>query len=402
MNFQVLILGSDANAYYMARACYEAYQKKAHLIAKDRLAFTKFSNILTIEYHDNLWEEEAFVQILNQYAKEHEEKILTISTNETYSLFLARNRQELNENLIFFQQEEKKILSLMNKEKFYKTYKNSCLSFPETYYFDVAKDSIIPTMNYPMIVKPANVISYNHIQSEGKKKIYKINSQEELEKTIALIKKTGYKDRLILQEFISGDDSHLFDSVVYVDRNLQVKVISFAQIGIQERTKSMVGNAAALINGLNTFDGDCEKTKKNIIEFMEKLGMNGFFEIDMKYDEKQKEFKVLEINARQGRCSYYLVPLKANLVKIMAEDLLFNRELSFMDLKEKVLLSFIPKKILIKYCSNEEFKKEALRLWKKRVSPMECPLDKNIKRYLMIKKRLWHYQKEYENSDWEE
>ena len=175
MNFQVLILGSDANAYYMARACYEAYQKKAHLIAKDRLAFTKFSNILTIEYHDNLWEEEAFVQILNQYAKEHEEKILTISTNETYSLFLARNRQELNENLIFFQQEEKKILSLMNKEKFYKTYKNSCLSFPETYYFDVAKDSIIPTMNYPMIVKPANVISYNHIQFEGKKKIYKIN-----------------------------------------------------------------------------------------------------------------------------------------------------------------------------------------------------------------------------------
>ncbi len=402
MNFQVLIIGSDANAYYMARASYEAYRKKAHLIAKNRLAFTKFSNILTIEYHDDLWEEEAFVQILNQYAKDHPEKILTISTNETYSLFLARNQQKLRENLIFFHQEEKKILSLMNKELFYKTYKNSCLSFPETYYFDIEKDSIIPTMNYPMIVKPANVISYNHIQFEGKKKIYKIKSQKELEKTIALIKKSGYKDRLILQEFISGDDSHLFDCVVYVDRNLKVKVISFAQIGIQERTKSMVGNAAALINSLNTFDGDSETSKKNIIKFMENLGMNGFFEIDMKYDEKTKEFKVLEINARQGRCSYYLVPLKANLVKIMAEDLIFHHDLPFMDLKEKVLLSFIPKKVLIKYCSNEEFKKEALRLWKNRVSPMQCPLDKNFKRFLMMKKRLWHYHKEYENSDWEE
>ena len=402
MNFQVLIIGSDANAYYMARASYEAYRKKAHLIAKNRLAFTKFSNILTIEYHDDLWEEEAFVQILNQYAKDHPEKILTISTNETYSLFLARNQQKLRENLIFFYQEEKKILSLMNKELFYKTYKNSCLSFPETYYFDIEKDSIIPTMNYPMIVKPANVISYNHIQFEEKKKIYKIKSQKELEKTIALIKKSGYKDRLILQEFISGDDSHLFDCVVYVDRNLKVKVISFAQIGIQERTKSMVGNAAALINSLNTFDGDSETSKKNIIKFMENLGMNGFFEIDMKYDEKTKEFKVLEINARQGRCSYYLVPLKANLVKIMAEDLIFHHDLPFMDLKEKVLLSFIPKKVLIKYCSNEEFKKEALRLWKNRVSPMQCPLDKNFKRFLMMKKRLWHYHKEYENSDWEE
>ena len=71
MDFKVLILGSDANAYYMARACFEAYHKKAHLIAKDRLAFTKYSNILTIEYHQNLWNEESFIKILNEYATKH-------------------------------------------------------------------------------------------------------------------------------------------------------------------------------------------------------------------------------------------------------------------------------------------------------------------------------------------
>ena len=48
----------------------------------------------------------------------------------------------------------------------------------------------------------------------------------------------------------------------------------------------------------------------------------------------------------------------------------------------------------------EDFKKEVLRLWKKRVSPMECPKDKNFKRFLMMKKRLWHYKKEYQNSYW--
>ena len=70
---------------------------------------------------------------------------------------------------------------------------------------------------------------------------------------------------MILQEFIEGNDSYLFDSVVYVDRNGKPKIISFAQIGIQERKKSMVGNAAALINGFNTFDGDVEKAKQNIL-----------------------------------------------------------------------------------------------------------------------------------------
>ena len=64
-DFEILIVGSDANAYYMARCAYEAYHKKAHIIAKDRLAFTKFSNILTIEYYNDLWDEEKFVAILN-------------------------------------------------------------------------------------------------------------------------------------------------------------------------------------------------------------------------------------------------------------------------------------------------------------------------------------------------
>ena len=402
MNFNVLILGSDANAYYMARACYEAYHKKAHLLGKTKLAFTKFSNILTIEYHDDLWEEKSFVSILNAYAQKHSEKILVVSTNETYSLFLARNAQKLAKNLIFFKQDVQILETLMNKEKFYKTYKKSSLSFPKTFYIDVQNDNIIPTIEYPVILKPANVILYNHLSFFGKKKIYKLDTETEVKETLQLLKKAHYNDKMILQEFIEGNDSYLFDSVVYVDRNGEPKIISFAQIGIQERKKSMVGNAAALINGFNTFDGDVEKAKQNILSFMQKLGMNGFFEVDMKYDSKTKEFKVLEINARQGRCSYYLVPLGANLIQIMVDDLIFQKDLPFKDLKEEVLLSFIPKGVLKKYTSNNEFKKKALSLWKKRVSPMECPKDKNIKRFLMMKKRLWHYYKEYKNSDWEE
>ena len=65
-NLKVLIMGSDANAYHMARSCYEEYQIKAHLIGKTRLAFTKFSDILTIEYNDDLWDESYAKMVLNQ------------------------------------------------------------------------------------------------------------------------------------------------------------------------------------------------------------------------------------------------------------------------------------------------------------------------------------------------
>ncbi len=404
MEFDILILGSDANAYYMARCAYEAYHKKAFLIGKDRLAFTKFSNILEIEYEKDLWQEESFVKIINQFAKKRaSKKVLTISTNETYAEFLIKNREQLADNLVFASPDIKTLTNLTNKENFYKMYKNKGLEFPETFYFDCSKNTILPsTLNFPIILKPANVVIYNHLSFEGKNKIYKIENQLELEQTIKKIIESGYKDRLIIQEFIPGDDSYLFDAVVYVDRNGKLKIQSFAQIGLQERTKSMVGNAAVLINGFNTTNGNTVEMMEKIKQFMESIPYHGFAEFDLKYDERTNSFKVLEINARQGRSSYYISALGANLVKTLVDDLIYQIDLQDQKLTEEILLSFVPKGIIKKYITNEDFKKEALYLWKnkKRVSPMIYKKDKNLKRFLMLKKRLWHYYKEYKNCYW--
>lgn len=404
MEFDILILGSDANAYYMARCAHEAYNKKAFLIGKDRLAFTKFSNILEITYEQDLWKEERFVEIVNQFAQARKnKKVLAISTNETYAEFLTANKDKLEKNIVFAYPDLKVLNSLTNKEIFYKTYKNKGLEFPETFYFDCTKSTLLPsTLEFPVILKPANVVIYNHLQFEGKNKIYKIENQKELEKTIKNIIKAGYKDRLIIQEFIPGDDSNLFDAVVYVDRNGKVKIQSFAQIGLQERTKSMVGNAAVLINGFNSTNGNTIEMMNQIKKFMESIPYHGFAEFDLKYDIRSNTFKILEINARQGRCSYYVSALGANLVKTLVEDLIYQIDLDEKTLKDEILLSFVPKGIIKKYITNEAFKKEALYLWKnkRKVSPMIYKKDKNIKRFLMLRKRLWHYYKEYKNSYW--
>ena len=401
MDFEVLILGTDANAYYMARCCYEAYYKKAYLIGKDRLAFTKFSNILNVEYVSGLWEEETFLNTLEEFANKHKEKkIILISTNETYAEYISANKKKLNKQFVYNYPSVEVIKSLTNKETFYKTYEKSCLKFPKTIYFDCSKESKIPKMTYPIVLKPANVVVYNHLRFEGKNKIYKLNSEEEVKNTLNLIKNGGYTDKLILQEFIPGDDSNLFDSVVYVNTKGHVEFISFAQIGLQERTKSMVGNAAVLMNGFNTTKGDVDNQVEDIKKFMENIGYTGFAEVDMKYDCRDNTFKVLEINARQGRCSYYVTPLGKNLVQVLIEDCLNGIEHEYEVLDKRVLLSFVPKGIVKKYISNEGFKKEALKIWRNVVKPMDCPKDKNFKRFLMLRKRWFNYYKEYKNGYW--
>ena len=164
----------------------------------------------------------------------------------------------------------------------------------------------------------------------------------------------------------------------------------------------MVGNAAVLINGFNTTEGDVQGQVQILKDFMESIHYHGFAEVDMKYDPRDNTFKVLEINARQGRCSYYLAMMGKNLVQVLVDDCVYHKRNDFLLLDQEVLLSFVPKGVVKKYVSNEKFKSEALRLWNRRVNPMDYPKDYSLKRFLMLRKRGFRYYQEYKNSYWRE
>lgn len=402
MNFEILIVGTDANAYYMARCFHEAYNRKATLLGKTPMIYTKYTNILNVIYNDKIWTEDGFLEALEDFRKQHPgKKILLISSNETYAEFISRNKDKIHEQFVHNYPNIDIINSLIMKETFYKTYENSVLDFPKTVYYDCnVRNEINDDFTYPVIIKPSNVIEYNHISFEGKNKIYKVDTKEQLIDVVNKIATNGYKDTLILQEFIPGDDSYLFDSVVYCGKDKKVKFISFAQIGLQEHSRTMVGNAAVLINGFNQY-GDNSKMIETIKTFMENIGYQGFAEFDMKYDYRDKKYKVLEINARQGRCSYYISPLGYNLVQTLVDDLIENKEMNFKVIDDEVLLSFVPKGVLKKYIKNETFKKIALSLWKKGVvNPVRYKKDTDFKRKLLLARRHFDYYKEYKNGVW--
>lgn len=402
MDFEILIIGTDANAYYMARCYHEIYNKKANLLGKKPMIYTKYTNILNVIYNDKIWTEEGFLDAIEDFRKQHpNKKILLISSNETYAEFISKNKDKIHEQFVHNYPSIDIINSLIMKKTFYKTYENSVLDFPKTVYYNCSNPTEISNnFTFPVIIKPSNVIEYNHINFEGKNKIYKVDSMEKLIETVNKIVENGYTDTLILQEFIPGDDSYLFDSVVYCGKDKKVKLISFAQIGLQEHSKTMVGNAAVLINGFNQY-GDNSEMIQNIKTFMEDIGYQGFAEFDMKYDYRDKKFKVLEINARQGRCSYYISPLGYNLVKVLADDLIYNKNMDFKVIDDEVLLSFVPKGVLKKYIENPVFKKKALTLWKKGVvNPLKYKKDTCFKRKLLLAKRHLDYYKEYKNGVW--
>jgi D-aspartate ligase len=387
----------------MARCYHEKYGKKAYLIGKNPIWFASQSNIVIPAYFEDMWKEDIFLEVLDKFYKEHKDKkILLVSSTENYITMISKNKERLKEKFLFNYPKSELIDTVVNKELFYKTFTdNNIIDIPKTLYYDCFKNNDIKIdFMYPIIVKPADVVSYRQIEFDGKKKIYKVNNNEELTKTIKDITDGGYKSTLIIQEYIPGDDSFLFDSVIYSDKNAKVKRITFAQIGLQEHAYNLVGNAAVLINGYNQF-GNTEEIVEKVKRFAESIGYTGYAEFDLKYDMRDKKFKLLEINPRQGRSSYYLTPVGSNLVEILVRDLVYDEELDYELLNKEVMLSFVPKGIIKKYIVNEEYRKKALSLWEKHVDPMSYSKDLNIHRkYILFRKRLRYYS-DYKNGYWD-
>lgn len=407
MDFEIVIMGSDINAYYMARCCHEAYNKKAHLIAKEPMNFTSMSNILTIEYHNNLWNKDIFIKSVNDYAdKNKDKKLILIPSNDFYVRLINENKKDLANNYVYHTISIKLLDRLLVKDKFYTEFADSGLDFPKTYIYDCKNKKSIKKKDingfmYPIIIKPGDGINYYKHKFIGQAKVYKVNTFEDLCNTINDISNSGYDGNLVIQEFIPGGDDQLFDSIFYCDKNHKVKLVSFAQIGLQEHTSTGVGNCTLLINGYNehgNYDGQIEKMKA----FLEKQKYSGFAEFDLKYDTRDQKYKVFEINPRQARSSYYLTACGYNLVRYLVDDLIFDKDFNYTIIKDKMALSFVPMMVIKKYVTNENLKKEIriLKKEKKFVDPLNYKNDKNLKRRMWLFIRKFNYLKKYKNSEW--
>ena len=400
---KVLIMGTDINAYYMSRCYHELTGKKADIIGNRAMPYTDISNSIIIKDFNN---KENFIKALTEYGEKNKDyEILLIATSDLYVKLVAEEKSLLEKYYVFNYPDIELVNNLLVKEKFYDIYKDMGLDMPKTYIYPCNKNEDINKIKkyfneYPIIIKPSDGVEYHSLDDTTLAKVYKIHSEEELEKIIKKIENAGYNKNLIIQEFIPGDDSALFDSVFYVGKDKKAKLATFAQIGLQEHTPTGIGNCTVLVNGYDEH-GYKEEIVYKLKEFIEKIGYQGFAEFDIKYDVRDNKYKVLEINPRQSRSGYYLTACGYNLVKYLIDDLIKNKNMEFKIIKEKYVLSFVPKIVIKKYIKNNKLKKKIIKLIKNKkiVNPIDYKKDKNIKRKLYVFYRKFNYIKKYKKYE---
>ena len=314
--FLPIIVGTDINAYNMAISFHEEYNIRPILVGKGVLPFTNLSTIpRAIEYDKKLGDPAQFAKILINVAKKYEheaDKLLLIGTNDLYVRLIIENRAILQDYFVFNNIDEELMEHLQIKSNFYKLCEQYGIDIPTTYFYDCRIDGdFTGEMMYPVIIKPSNGIEYSRHPFEGQAKVFKVESSEEVKKVIDMIKASGYQEELIIQDFIPGEDTAMWDSVVYVSSKGETQLVTFAQVALQEHTKTAIGNYTALITRYN------EEVMTKLRGFLEAVGYRGFGNFDLKYDERDGKFKVFEVNIRQGRSSYYMTAMGHNMARYL-------------------------------------------------------------------------------------
>ncbi len=391
-DFVPVILGNDINAYSMARAFYEAYQIKSIVMGKYPSGPNCNSKIIEYYANKNLDKTEVFIQVLNRLAKKFAGKrLLLLGCGDNYVEQIIKNRALLKDNILTPYVEESLMETLITKESFYQMCDQEHLEYPQTFIYtrEMGNDFTLP-FGFPVILKPSNGINYWQNGFASQKKVYKLDNRQDLQTVIKQIYQAGYQDKLIIQDFIPGDDSNMRALNSFSGKDKKVRLVSLGHVLLEEHTPHGLGNAAVIINEYN------EELALKVKGFLESIGYVGFASFDMKYDPRDGKIKILEMNLRQGRGSYYVTGAGYNLAKYVADEYLFDKSFPFEIVKSEVLWTAIPLSVAFMVIKDKDCRNNMKRLIKSKrvVNPLFLKGDMGFKRAkFLYRSQLSHFYK---------
>ncbi|AYG01354.1 carboxylate--amine ligase [Lactococcus allomyrinae] len=404
IEFQPILLGSDINVYGMARSFHEEFGITSIALSASQLAPTKYSKIVEVQCHPHFDQEEVFIKTLREFKENHandKKKYLLVACGDGYALMASKYKAELSEFFEVPYIDYSLYQKLENKPDFYNICEEYQLPYPKTVLVtpETEIDSLVNGLSfpYPMILKPGNSISYLEVHFEGQKKAFTIASPDEMKLMLHRCYEAGYPDEMIIQDFIPGTDENMRVLNAYVDKNHKVRMMCLGHPLLEDPSPKAIGNYVAILPDYN------EKVYQQIQDFLEKIEYTGFANFDMKYDPRDGEYKLFEINLRQGRSSFYVTLNGYNLTRYLVADRIFNEPFAETVYgKGTKLWLGVPKKVLLTYV-NSSFKAEIRQFIKSKNygTTLFYAKDNSPKRYLLMKYAFYRYTgtfKEYFNN----
>jgi len=339
------------------------YGVKSYAFARYAISATKYSRIVHFTCVPDIDHDSVMLDTLHRFADAHiGDRMVLFGCTDDYVAMIIRNREELSDFVIPYPPKEM-LTTVSKKAEFYEMCDKFGIPHPDTVVITekTTADALSPEklgFSYPIIVKPSSSVDYWKHSFDGMKKVYTADSPERAAEIVNEIYSSGYPEKIILQEFIAGGDSQMRVFTCFSDEHGKVRAMCLGHTMLEEHTPKGLGNHAAIVTEPVSSLPIADKIKN----MLEALGYTGFSNFDIKLREGTKDdFRVFEINLRQGRSNFYLTSAGLN-VAYLANEVYESDGNDCNKVENVVFWHHIPKSTAYKYTEDKALVEKAKKL----------------------------------------
>ncbi len=389
--FTPVLLGTELSAYGLARAFDAEYGVASHAFGTFPLTPTRDSRMVTQHCDPDFNQAERMVEVLNAAAPQFEgAPALLIPCGDDYTVLLSHVKDQLDPVYIPVCSDAATIDRVSDKELFYNLCEERGVPYPATKVVSGPDAGDLP-FEFPVALKPTDGRAFREHPFEGQKKAFVLNDRASLDAVLERTYAAGYPDRMVIQDFIPGDDSNMRVANGYMRADGSLALVAQGQPLLEDYSPMAIGNYAAILSGPD------QQIYESIERLMSGLDYFGLFNIDMKYDPRDGVTKLFEINPRQGRSSYFVTLAGYNLARFIVEDLIEHKGGPCVYGTNEALWLGVPASIVRRYAADTPAKRRALEVLKSGVSGSTIwGAHDNAPKRLVNMSKLWlRYHAEY-------
>ncbi|MBO7665003.1 MAG: hypothetical protein J6S33_00440 [Aeriscardovia sp.] len=388
MSFLPVILGGDVGAYAIAREFNDAYRVKPLCVTSyDPLAI-RDSAILTRVPLAQADDADILVAGLIRLAEKLESQgapqLLLVANTDWRIQVMVDHREELEKHYLVAAPPKRVVDRVSDKQEFARIAATvPGMLTPSTLYQDFSgadepdwtPEPVPPEVGFPLVAKPATSSDYETLVFPGRKKVYYIQNQTELNELWRTLRTAGFRGVFAAQKLIPGDDEYMHSITAYVDSTGAATMLCHAHVLLEEHQPATLGNPCAMVTSPD------KKLFAQASAFLEKTGYRGFANFDVKQDPRDGRFYFFEVNPRIGRNSFYCVGAGVNPMRLLVSDLVEHQPMALHQPEARCLYSIVPERLLLRYTTDPAEKAEVKRLCRTgAINPLDNPRDASLRR----------------------
>ncbi|HSB11294.1 MAG TPA: carboxylate--amine ligase [Blastocatellia bacterium] len=241
--------------------------------------------------------ERAFIDLLVEIGKALKQKAVLFPCLDEWVFGVARNASELGEYFILPFSDIETVERILDKNLLYRKCEERGISIPRTYYVgEQTAQQISAEISYPCIVKPA---LQREFTNEFGEKVLRANTREDF---LALSERAGHHP-LLAQEIVGAGVDSFYSLCSYIGRDGNAKG-TFVGRKLEQYPPDF--GTACLVDSRFV-----EEIVERGVDILNQFGYHGISEVEFIYDDRSRDFKLLDINTRVWK--WIGLPIRAGI-----------------------------------------------------------------------------------------